>query len=362
MHPATQREIRLRPDSHDIRLKADAANPPRLFVGSGFSRITHGVRLALSRALRQFKWFVTLRRLQHEGFANAYHRRRLWKAVLQLPPVVTDPVSDGAVEVHLVCCQSDYLCALWSLKTFYRASQATYPLVVHMNGRMSALARRRLRRHLPHAKLIGAAEADATVNEWLSSHGCPRLLEARSRNPFLVKLIDVHVLSNASSIVLLDSDILFFARPDELLAAVEDTVRAVDYFQRDAGTTYNVTIDEARNVLGIPLVPAVNTGIAVLDRATVDLVRCEQLMGHASVSRSTGWIEQTLYALVASEKRRVRHLSSSYLVSLEPRENLATLVARHYAGPSRRHLTDEGLPFVLNQLGTSGRSLPLWPL
>lgn len=325
---------------------------------------TGGIRLSLSRALRRFRWFVTLRRLQHEGFANAYRRRRLWKAALRLPPVVTDPVlEDGAVEVHLVCCQSDYLCALWSLKTFYRTSRARFPLVVHMNGRMSALARRRLRRHLPHARLIGPAEADATVNGWLSSHGYRRLLEARSQNPFFVKLIDVHVLSRARRVMLLDSDVLFFARPEELLAAAEAPTGVVDCFQRDAATTYNLQVDEAMRDLGIPLVPAINTGIAVLDRATVDLARCEQLMGHPAVARSTGWIEQTLYALVASEKRRVQHLPASYLVSLAPKEDLTTLVARHYAGPSRRHLTEEGLPFVLGQITVSGSpSLPLWPV
>ncbi len=323
-----------------------------------------GVRLSLSRRLRRFQWFVELRRLQHEGLASAYRRRRLWKAVLRLPPVITDPVSQGGpVELHLVCCQRDYLCALWSLKTFYRTSSARFPLVVHMNGRVSALARRRLRRHLPSARLIAAPEADATVSAWLSSHECPRLLEARSRNPFLVKLIDVHILSSSNRVVLLDSDVLFFARPEEVLSAAADATAGVDYFQRDADTTYNLRVDEAQRDLGIPLVPAINTGIAVLDRATVDLRRCEELMSHPAVARSTGWIEQTLYALLASEKRRAQHLPPSYLVSLAPKEDLTTLVARHYAGPSRRHLTDEGLPFVLDQITQSGSSgLPLWPL
>lgn len=311
------------------------------------------LRQRLSQRLRNFETFVTLRRLQHEGFANAYRRWRLWSKVLDLPVVHTDDVSAAArVEVHLVCCQKDYLCALWALKSFYVTAGVTYPLVVHLSGRMSALAVARMRKHLPNARLLHQELVDQTVTDWLDAHRCVRLRDTRARNGFMLKLVDVNLLSEAGQLLLLDSDVLFFKKPSELLAAIDASPPGV-LFQRDAGSTYNLSFEDAKADLGITLEPQVNTGIMLFNRQSVDLRRCEELLAHTGVARPTGWIEQTLYALLASEQRAVSYLPSTYLVSLEPDGNLPTLVARHYAGPSRRYLTEEGLPFAARLLGSA---------
>ena len=312
------------------------------------------LRQQASRTLRAFDGFVAFRHVQHEGFGNAWRRWRLWTKVLDLPAVHTEDVSaDASLEVHLVCCLKDYLCALWALKTFYFAAGVSYPLVVHLNGTMTTRALSRLRTHLPNARILEQQDIDGTVINWLVNHNCPRLQQVRSKNGFMLKLVDVNLLSEAPRLLVLDSDVLFFRRPDELLSAVRGTADGM-LFQRDADSTYNLTLEEARTELGIDLAPRVNTGIMLFAKSAVDLCRCEALLEHPAVARHTGWIEQTLYALVASERDSVRYLSADYLVSLEPEENLASLTARHYAGPSRRYLTEEGLPFALQTLREGG--------
>ena len=310
------------------------------------------LRQQASRHLREFDSFVQLRRLQHEGFSNAYRRWCMWRRILELPPINTDPITaSAAVEVHLVCCQKDYLCALWALKTFYATAGGSYPLVIHLNGTMSSLAMSRLRGHLPQARLLPQDGVEQQVNEWLTANRCPRLQAVRARNGFMLKLVDVNVLAEGRRLLLLDSDVLFFDHPGALVDAMRQRLDGI-LFQRDAGSTYNITSDTARDDLGILLQPSVNTGIMLFDKGAIDLARCEQLLGHPDVARQSGWIEQTLYALVASERNAVRYLPSSYLVSLEPRVQVGTLVARHYAGPSRPYLTEEGMPFALSRLQT----------
>jgi hypothetical protein len=315
------------------------------------------LRQQASRRLRKLDSFVALRRLQHEGWTNAWRRWQQWCRVLELPPIQTDPISSHAkVEVHLVCCQRDYLCALWALKSFYVSAGVSCPLVVHLNGRMSAIAMRRLREHLPNARLVGQETADEAVAGWLEANRCTRLRDLRAHNGFMLKLVDVNLLAQASTILLLDSDVIFFRRPDELLTAMHEPI-AAPLFQRDAGTTYNVTLDEALSDLGIRLVPSVNTGIVLFEREMMQLQRCEELLQHPRVARPSGWIEQTLYALVASEGGDVRFLPAEYLVSLEPRADLSTVVARHYAGPSRPFLTEEGVPLAYERLAAARRTI-----
>lgn len=295
--------------------------------------------------LRRNRAWVTLRRAQREGFVNALRRYRLWTKILRTPPVSTDEVREGAaVEVHVLCYERDYLCALWALKSFYRFAGVRFPLVVHVQGRASRLMKGRLKKHLPSARVVLQEEADAGVEAWLAARGLTRLVEARRRNPFMLKLTDFALTCRAVNLLTLDSDILFFRRPSELLAAADtDAPVELTLFQRDPASAYNITEERAREELGVALAPRVNTGITLSARGALDLARCEEFLAHADVARPTGWTEQTLHALAASERGRVEFLPESYLVSLAPHADVRSLVARHYAGPSRALLTTEGM-------------------
>lgn len=295
--------------------------------------------------LRRSRAWVTLRRAQREGFADALGRYRLWSKILGTPPVFTDEVAEGApVELHVLCYERDYLCALWALKSFYHFAQARMPLVVHLQGRATRLMKNRVQRHFPSARVVMQREADEVVEAWLAARGLARLIEARRRNPFMMKLTDFAVTCRAVNLLTLDSDIIFFRRPAELLAATATGgPLPFSLFQRDPASAYNISEERARRELGVELAPRVNTGITLSARGALDLARCDAFLAHADVARSTGWIEQTLHALAASESGRVRYLPESYLVSLEPHRDPRSLVARHYAGPSRALLTREGM-------------------
>jgi hypothetical protein len=301
----------------------------------------------LSRYLRRSSTWVALRQLQYEGMWRANRRWRLWSRVLSTPPIITEPVGqDAPVEVHVLCYGRDYLCALWALKSFYHFARVSYPLVIHVQGDVPRRVTARLHRHFPAARLILQAEADATVEAWLRSRGLLRVLAARQRTPFMLKLTDFPVMSESAHLLTLDSDVLFFRFPAELVMAAR-APSSITLFQRDPESTYNISEERALSQLGIRLAPKVNTGIMVFPRDSLDLIRCEEYLGDPDVARPSGWIEQTLHALCASEHGRVAYLPESYLVSLETDVNLDSLVARHYAGPSRPLLTSEGMQALI---------------
>jgi hypothetical protein len=162
----------------------------------------------------------------------------------------------------------------------------------------------------------------------------------------MMKLIDPVLFGSAERLVILDSDVLFFRDPCELRAHVENGPADGWLFQRDPASTYNITSDEAASALGIRIPERVNSGIAVVPRSLVDLELCERLLEHPDVRRPSGWIEQTLFALCAGARGRVDYLSPSYVISLERGLDYSDCTARHYAGPSRPLLTEEGMPYA----------------
>jgi hypothetical protein len=258
--------------------------------------------------------------------------------------VYADVPGRALVEVHLLCHRGDHLCAIWALKTLYRTSGVRWPAVIHVQGTCTGTMRRRFHAHVPDARLIVQEQADARVTEALDRY--PRLAEARRQSPFMMKLIDPALFASAERMVILDSDVLFFREPCQLRAHVEHGPDETWLFQRDPASTYNVTEDVAASALGIRIPERVNSGIAVVPRSLVDLDLCERLLEHPDVRRPSGWIEQTLFALCAGARGRVEYLSPSYSISLEPGLDYAGFTARHYAGPSRPLLTDEGMPYA----------------
>lgn len=286
---------------------------------------------------------MAIRRLQYEGIWHANRRWRLWSRILSTPPIITDPVGHGTpVEVHVLCYERDYLCALWALKSFYHFAGVTYPLVIHVQGDVPRRVTARLQRHFPAARVILQSQADGHMEPWLRDRGLVRLLAARRRTPFMLKLTDFPVFSASTHLLTLDSDVVFFRFPAELLTAAR-APSSVTLFQRDPESTYNISEQRALSELGIRLAPKVNTGIMMFPRESLNLFRCEEYLGHPDVARPSGWIEQTLHALCASEHGSVTYLPDSYMVSLATDVDLQSLVARHYAGPSRHLLTSEGM-------------------
>ena len=165
----------------------------------------------------------------------------------------------------------------------------------------------------------------------------------------MMKLIDPVLLASAERIVILDSDVLFFRAPRELCAHVEQAPADAWLFQRDPASTYNLTEADAASAFGIRMPERVNSGIAVVPRSLVDLDLCERMLEHPDVRRPSGWIEQTLFALCAGARGQVEYLPPSYAISLERGLDYGAFTARHYAGPSRPLLTEEGMPYAARQ-------------
>lgn len=294
---------------------------------------------------RQRYWWRTIRHIQDEGAVRAFQRWRRWRKVLATPPVYADVPGRSPVEVHLLCHRRDHLCAIWALKTLYRTSGVRWPAVVHVQGPCTGAMKRRFRAHVPDARLIVQEEADARVREALAGR-YPRLVDARRQSPFMMKLIDPALVAGSERIVILDSDVLFFREPCELRAHVEHAPAETWLFQRDPSSTYNVSEAVAASALGIRIPERVNSGIAVVPRSLVDLDLCERLLEHPDVRRPSGWIEQTLFALCAGARGHVEYLSPSYVIALERGLDYGDVTARHFAGPSRPLLTEEGMPYA----------------
>ncbi len=290
-----------------------------------------------------------IRQLWRKGFARwcaekaIWDRsRRAWWSWHTVRPriLATRPVPvphGGPCEIHLLTSGQDWMNALWTLKSFFRVSGEPLPLAVHDDGTVPAEAAGHFAGHFPGLRWIRPAERETEVLAGLA--GYPRCRAFRESNKLSRKIFDLMAARRAERVLLLDSDLLFFAPPDALLdAAYGRTERNV--FNRDVDSAYTVSAADVRERCGIELVPRINSGLAVLHGASLRLDWFEEFLGLPNVLSHSWRIEQTMFAL-ASCRYGVDLLPPEYDVRLERGGPFGPV--RHYVGAVRHLMYEEGM-------------------
>jgi len=170
--------------------------------------------------------------------------------------------------------------------------------------------------------------------------------------PHGLKSFDIPYFSQSDRFLMIDPDVLFFLRPQEILDWVDHPVDRSCWFNQDFQEPSPISLDRAKKDLGINLWPRVNSGLCLLNTKTVfDLSAMESYLASPVLQDpKIQWrIEQTLLALCASKENKGGLLSSSYEVSAN-KHRQANCVARHYVGCVRDRLLSEGVTALSNKI------------
>jgi perosamine synthetase len=287
----------------------------------------------------------------------AYYRDRVRPRILRTSPV--RETDDSTCEIHALTSKQDWLNLIWTLKSFYWASGRKYALCIHDDGSLGAEQQDTLRWHFPQARIVGRAEADRRMEAVLKDY--PRCRQFRFSNHLAPKVFDFAAYLESERMLLVDSDLLFFAEPTELLARIEDQSYDLNAFNEDDETAY--AIDPSAIRLDFELQLRVNSGLAVIQPAAVRWDWIEEFLALPGILSGHFWrIEQTVFALCAS-RFGVELLPRPYSVRLDRGLNHSPV--RHYVGAIRhlmygegiRHLVRNGALTQWSFGGSAGRQL-----
>ncbi len=216
--------------------------------------------------------------------------------ILKSAPVTG--LTDGRCEIHVLTSAGDWLNLAWALKSFYRASGRRYRLCIHEDGTLPDEGAAALGRLFPDARLIRRTEADAAVLPTLEAY--PRCHDFRSTNTLSLKLFDFRHYLESERMLLLDSDVLFFSEPTELLRRIEDPSYRLNTVNGDVDSAFTVDPAVAEEAAGVKLLPRFNSGLGLIHRDSLRLDWMEEYLGVPDIKRKYWLIEQTLFALCSS--------------------------------------------------------------
>jgi len=289
--------------------------------------------------LRKQRRWLEFQEANREGWLRAWKRRRIQQRILDTPPLTT--AETGPVEVRVLTWRRDWINLVWTLKSFYYFSGVDYPLFIHDGGLAPGQAEQ-LRHHFPKARLILPSAADDEVAKELRKRGLSRCLAYRQRNISTRKLFDFYLLSHADSIISIDSDIVFFRRPEELISPK----RRKNLYNKDCAYWYSLPLDELEATFGIRPPPLVNSGLALVRRESMDFNLMNQWLANPKLFADAWVTEQTLHAL-CSTIYGIELLPDSYCVATTPGLG-PEMVCKHYPGFFRHYLYAEGMKHLLN--------------
>jgi hypothetical protein len=253
-------------------------------------------------------------------------------------------MDDATCEIHVLTSKQDWLNLIWTLKSFYWASGRKYALCIHDDGSLGAEQQDALKRHFPQARIIDRADADRRMEAVLDDY--PRCRRFRFSNHLAPKIFDFAAYLETERMLLLDSDLLFFAPPTELLLRIEDHAYGKNTVNADVASAYTTDAATVRAHTGVELIDRFNSGLGLIHRDSLRLDWIEEFLGVPGILGHFWRIEQTLFALCSS-RFGVELLPPEYDVYLA--HGLGNRPSRHYVGAIRHLMYREGMPRLVRQ-------------
>jgi hypothetical protein len=267
-----------------------------------------------------------------EQWRTAAGRVAMERAVRRLPPMEGNT---RGVELHVLSGRAFWYQTAFCLWTFAQRSARGVRPVIYDDGTLEQRHADELTRLFPTARIETVAQIADRMDEMLPASRYPALRERWSRYPNIRKLTDVHAGSTGWKLVI-DSDLLFFRRPDAVLAwldAPRHPLHAADTVE-----SYGYSRPLLESLAGTRLADRVNVGLTGLRSETIDWDRIEswcrtlvQREGHHY------YLEQALVAmLVAGTECTVLPAQSYVTGPVLPEAAECRAVMHHYVDVSKR--------------------------
>ncbi len=271
---------------------------------------------------------------------TARNRREMTAAAERLPPLPRWP-DRPPVNLHLLTGRRFWDQTIFCLHSFVRAAEVTVQAELYDDGTLESLHVEILQRLGPEVRIHRHADLRVQLDRHLPADRFPALRERWEHYPNIRRLIDVH-LGGAGWKLVLDSDLLFFRRPELLLRWLAAPERPL--FSIDCVESYGYSRPLMERLVGAPIPPLVNVGLCGLRSDALDWREIEAWTAELIARERTHYyLEQALVAMLAARLAPVLAPAEDYLTKPSRAEALAPrAVMHHYVDTSRRWLYRHG--------------------
>jgi len=246
-------------------------------------------------------------------------------------------------EIHMLCQKSDVISATWSLWSFLKNSQLCPKIVIHDDGSLDEESTAIFKSKFDNLEIVWKKDADELIDKMSVS---PIVKDYRKNgHPLILKLIDIFLLSRAEKVMVLDSDVLFFKKPEEIVGFVRENYDR-DALISQAGSGFVVRVSNNylnKYNLTQKNIELMNSGIIVYKKYAVSESRLSEYFENCELNMSDYFVEMTGWNCLIGQTNCDFLPLSRYIVKGKPDLNT---VAKHFTSPRRHEMFAYGIDKV----------------
>lgn len=276
--------------------------------------------------------FTALRQEARRAWADA-GRSVLAEAAIRRHVRPARAVTDPAV--HMLVSAKTWDAGVLAAATFEHHTGRRWKFVIHDDGTLGKTARRRITSVFDDVTIVDRAAADARARDFLAGH--PKCLDRRGRHNLFLKFSDFPAWTPGRRFLVLDSDVIFFRQPREIVDWAESGSDTCLY-NEDTKEKYCIPRAFIAERLGVDMWPRFNSGLVTMPLEAVSLDAAERLVAaFEENAHHPQFFEQTLYGLMGSLWGRGGALPPAYEISWGYLRRPGAR-CRHYVGDFKHDL------------------------
>lgn len=249
-----------------------------------------------------------------------------------------------SVEIHMLCQKKDSNILAWSLTSFIKTSGICPKIIVHDDGSFDQNTMEKLEKRFPELVVLPLKRADELIKNMTGLS--PELLEYRERGHKLIyKLVDIFLLSQAEKVMVLDSDVLFFNYPQEIMEFIHGNSNYDSLISKHDGTydlkmsddylkKYNILNNSANYM---------NSGIILYNKGKIELGKLLEYFENTKRRPEDYFVEMSGWACLIAQTKFNFLSPVQYHIKGKPNQNT---IAKHFTSPRRHEFYIYGMDLV----------------
>jgi hypothetical protein len=206
----------------------------------------------------------TLKRGLVNQLGDRQAQQAMEQAAYQLPALIPSP---NPSSIYFLSGHRFWYQTCFCAYSLVQQSGLYFRPVIYDDGTLTPSDRATIQRIFPDAEVIDCPMIEAQVDEYLPWQQFPTLRSRRLEYFNLRKLTDIHLNSTGWKLVL-DSDMLFFRKPEFLLNWLQNPTNPC--YMLDVSTAYGYSDTLMQQLAGVPIPERINVGICGLQSEAID--------------------------------------------------------------------------------------------
>lgn len=238
-------------------------------------------------------------------------RQEMEQRSVELPPVTS--YADG-LPVYFLTGKNYLYQTLYCIQSLVKASAAQFKFILVDDGSFDSSLIERVAKQLPGTLVITEEQINRNLEKVLPEASYPYLRKKRAVYPHLRKLSDVHTIPGTNWKLVLDSDMLFWREPVDMINWLNNPQQPLHMV--DCVEAYGYSKQLMEQLAGSPVKPLLNVGAIGLKSEAIDWHKLESwIKALEEQEGGSYYLEQALSAMLIGNMDATVLKAGEYIVN-----------------------------------------------